>query len=78
MATRTPKTYKPGGLDEKGRLIPHYIVHGGPELSDAKGYPSSLCQYFDQPMKSAAHHKNTLKMWECWEGHGAQHVYSDD
>lgn len=68
---------KPGDKDENGYAIPHYIIHGGPELSEKMGLPSSQCQYFDDQPNSEEHRKNLGKMWKRWEQAGAKHIYPD-
>ena len=72
-----PKTklWKPGSVDINGKPIPRYIVHGGPELSDARGLDDRICQYFVDPPTSDAHRKNREAMWERWVRAGAEHVY---
>lgn len=65
-----------GLKDEKnGKPIPRYIVHGGPELSVARGLDSNICLYFDEPPTSDEHRKNLEAMWARWVDSGAEHVY---
>lgn len=73
--TRKTGAKKPGDLDVNGRPIPWYIVHGGPELAEELGLPTSQCQYFDEPPTSDEHRRNLEAMWERWVEAGAKHVY---
>lgn len=70
--------WKPYTRDANGKPVPHYIVHGGPELSRARGLPSSECNYFDSPPTSEEHRRNREAMWDRWVAAGAEHVYPED
>lgn len=61
-----------------GYAIPRYIVHGGPEVAEAKGLDSSQCQYIMEPVTSEEHRKNREAMFARWLNAGARHVYPDD
>lgn len=62
-------------VDVNGFAIPKYIVHGGPEVADAKGLDHSLCQYIQNPVTSEEHRKNREAMFKRWEEAGAEHIY---
>lgn len=66
---------EPGSRDVNGYAIPRYIVHGGPEVSRAKGLNTNECQYIMDPVTSEEHRKNREAMFARWEEAGAEHVY---
>jgi hypothetical protein len=70
--TQTPK---PGSIDINGYVIPRYIVHGGPEIAQAKGLKASECQFIMDPVASEEHRKNRDAMLKRWEDAGAEHIY---
>jgi hypothetical protein len=65
----------PGSADVNGYAIPRYIVHGGPEVAEAKGLDTSQCQFIMDPVTSEEHRKNRDAMFARWEEAGAEHVY---
>jgi hypothetical protein len=67
--------YQPGSTDINGKAIPRYIIHGGPEVAEAKGIKTSECQFIDSPVTSEEHRKNREAMFERWVAAGAEHVY---